>query len=272
MSMATSALYNPYDIRGQVAVVTGASSGFGEATAWRLAEAGCKLVLIARRMDRLLSLKEQLVEMYQVPVHVVQLDMRDLEAVKHFAADLPSEFQEVDILINNAGLALDVTTVSDHLIEDAQCMIETNYLSVVVLTRELVKGMIARNRGHIVNLSSIAGREAYHGGAIYCASKHALDAFSTASRHELVATNVRVTSIAPGAAKTEFSVIRFKGDVQRADAVYEGFDPLTAPDIADNILYALTRPLNVQVADMLVLANQQSSAKTLARVKLAQRS
>eukprot|EP00878_Enallax_costatus_P013588 GHUV01014207.1.p1 GENE.GHUV01014207.1~~GHUV01014207.1.p1 ORF type:complete len:254 (+),score=82.01 GHUV01014207.1:1145-1906(+) len=244
-----------------------ASSGIGEACAWRLAEAGCKLIITARRLDRLEQLKAQLTEKYKVPVHAVQLDMQDLDAVKALPEQLPEEFKQVDILINNAGLALGVSTVGDHNIEDAKTMIETNFLSVVMLTRELVKGMMERNRGHIVNMSSIAGKEAYSGGGLYCGTKFALDAYTTATRHELVGTNIRVTAVSPGAVKTEFSVVRFKGDQQRADDVYKGIDPLTAADIADNVMYALTRPAHVQMCDMLVLATYQCSAKGLARVK-----
>lgn len=265
--MQQSRLYAPYDISGQVALVTGASSGIGLATAKRLAEAGCKLIIVARRADRLAALKAELEAEFKVSVHSVTLDIRDLDAVAQLPAQLPQAFQAVDILINNAGLALGVTTVGEHDIEDAKQMIETNFLSVVALTKAVVGGMMERNRGHIVNMSSIAGKEAYHGGGLYCGSKFALDAYTTATRHELVHTNIRVTSIAPGAVETEFSVVRFKGDKSRADAVYEGIDPLTADDIADNVMYCLTRPVHVQVCDMLVLANYQSSAKGIARVK-----
>lgn len=265
--MQQSRLYTPYDIKGQVALVTGASSGIGLATAQRLAEAGCNLVIVARRSDRLQSLKSELEEEFKVSVHTVSLDLRDLGAVAQLPQQLPEEFRDVGILVNNAGLALGVAAIGGHDIEDAKQMIETNFLSVVALTNEVVKGMIARNRGHIVNMSSIAAKESYHGGGLYCGSKFALDAFTTATRHELVGTNLRVTSILPGAVKTEFSVVRFKGDTAKADAVYEGIDPLTAADIADNVMYAVTRPPHVQVCDMLVLVTHQSSAKTIARVK-----
>eukprot|EP00879_Flechtneria_rotunda_P027488 GHRR01029450.1.p1 GENE.GHRR01029450.1~~GHRR01029450.1.p1 ORF type:complete len:193 (+),score=50.71 GHRR01029450.1:838-1416(+) len=176
---------------------------------------------------------------------------------------------QVHILINNAGLALGVSTVSDHDLEDAQIMWTTNVLSVVALTKQIVKGMLERNKGHIVNMSSIAAKEAYAGGGLYCGTKFALDAYTTAMRHELVGTDIRVTDIQPGAVQTEFSVVRFKGDVQKADAVYEGIDPLTAADIADNVMYALTRPKHVQITDLMTLATYQCSAKGIARVKKA---
>lgn len=268
--MQATKLYTPMDVAGQTVVVTGASSGFGEAMAWRFAEAGCRLVLVARRLERLELLGAQLLDAFQAEVHIAKLDMRDLEAVAAFPASLPAEFKEVDILVNNAGLALGVATVDTQSVEDMRQMMETNYFGVVVLTRELVKGMMARNRGHIVNISSVAGVEAYPGGGLYCASKHALNAYTTATRHELVGTNIRVTTVSPGACLTEFSVVRYKGDKEMADAVYEGMDPVQAADIADNVMYAVTRPAHVQIADILVYATYQSSARTIARPKLQQ--
>ncbi|KAG2444847.1 hypothetical protein HXX76_001588 [Chlamydomonas incerta] len=248
-------------------MITGASSGFGEAMAWRFAEAGCKLVILARRQDRLESLRDQLIFTYHVPVHTIILDVRNLAEVDLLPGQLPAEFAEVDILVNNAGLALGTASVSENSIDDAVTMIETNVTSVIAMTKAFVRGMMERNRGHIVNISSIAASESYGGGSVYCATKHALAAFTTAARHDLVGTAIRVTSISPGAAQTEFSLVRFKGDQEAADAVYRGFDPLTAEDIADNVLYACTRPEHVQIADILVLATNQASAKGIARVK-----
>lgn len=157
----------------------------------------------------------------QTPVHVVApFDLRDTDAVVSLPSNLPAEFREVDILVNNAGLALGVATVTDQDLDDMRRMFETNVFAVVALTREVAKGMAARNRGHIVNVSSVAGVEAYATGGLYCASKHALNAFTTAARHELVGTDVRVTTVSPGACLTEFSLVRFKGDADKADAVY----------------------------------------------------
>lgn len=266
--MQATKLYAPLDVSGRTVLITGASAGFGEAMARRFAELQCRLVLVARRAERLEALKAELEAEFKAAVHVRRLDMRDLEAVAALPGSLPPGFAEVDILVNNAGLALGVATVEMQDVEDMRTMMETNYYSVVVLTREVAKGMVARNRGHIVNISSIAGAEAYAGGGLYCASKFALNAYTTATRHELVGTDVRVTTVSPGACKTEFSVVRFKGDEAKADAVYAGMDPLLAEDIADNVVYAVTRPARVQIADILVLASYQCSAKGIARPKL----
>lgn len=259
--------YASYSIAGQVALITGASAGIGEACAWRLAEAGCKLVLIARREARLAALQHAIQHHYPgVAVHTLAMDVQDLEAIAALPQQLPDEFREVDILLPNAGLALGVAPVHELDMEDAQTMVNTNVLSVMAFVRAFTPGMVARNRGHLIFMSSIAAHEAYSGGSAYTATKHAVDAFANSARHDLVATDVRVTSISPGAVKTEFSVVRFKGDEGKADAVYEGIRPLLASDIADNVLYAATRPPHVQVAEILVFATYQSSAKGLARV------
>lgn len=267
MSQASS-LYAPYSIAGQVALITGASSGIGEAIAWRFAEAGCRLVLLARRADRLEALAAALLKRYGAAVHEVALDVRAIERLAGLPEELPPEFRDVDILVNNAGLALGVAPVQENDLEDLRCMVDTNFSSVVALTRAFTPGMIARKRGHVIIMSSIAGQEAYSGGSMYCATKHAVRAFADAARHDLVGTAVRVTTISPGAVKTEFSSVRFKGDQDKADAVYEGFDSLQAADIADNAIYAATRPPHVQVCDITVFATNQCSAKGLARVKL----
>eukprot|EP00884_Botryococcus_braunii_P018448 jgi/Botrbrau1/5287/Bobra.0391s0008.1 len=264
-----SALYPPYSISNQVVLITGASAGIGEACAWRFAEQGCRLILTARRLDRLEALKSALEDQYKVAIHIAKLDMMDLNAIQEFPSSLPPEFQEVDILVNNAGLALGTNPVQDNDIEDAVTMINTNCTSVVAITKLFVKGMIWRDRGHIINMSSIAGKpQAYPGGSIYCGTKHFLDAFTNAARCDLVGTRIRVTSISPGAVKTEFSNVRFKGDTERADNVYAGIIPLTAADIADNVIYAATRPEHVQIGDITVFAGYQASAQNIARVLL----
>jgi len=259
-----STLYQPYDITGQVAFITGASSGIGEAIAWRMAEAGAAIVVTARRVERLAKLKEEIQAKYNVPVLPLELDMTNLEAIKALPGSLPSEFQKVDILINNAGLALGAEPAHEAETDAVVTMMQTNVTGLIALTRQLSPGMVERKRGHIVNMSSVAGVEGYSGGSGYNASKFAVNGYTIALRHDLVGTPVRVTTISPGAVNTEFSTVRF-GDKSKADAVYEGFDPLVAADIADNTMYALTRPKHVQICDIFVLATKQAAAKAIAR-------
>ena len=246
----------------------GASAGIGEACAWRFADAGCKLVLVARRQDRLESLKKVLMDTYNVHVHTVVLDVRDIDALMDMVGSLPDGFKHIDILVNNAGLALGLDTTDQVNIQDAMQMIDTNVKAVIALTSAVSKTMKERNSGHIINISSVAAHESYKQGGVYCATKHAVDALTVAARHDFVDTDIRVTAISPGAVKTEFSVVRFKGDEQKADDVYAGINPLTAADIADNVLYAATRPPHVQISEINVLATSQCSAKGLARVLL----
>lgn len=194
------------------------------------------------------------------------MDVRDTAGVAALPSALPADFSQVDILVNNAGLALGVDPADALDMNDAITMIECNVTAVVAFTRIFGAAMRERNAGHIINISSIAGKEYYAGGSVYCATKHAVEALTGGARHDFIGTNVRVTGIAPGAVKTEFSVVRFKGDGEKADAVYHGIEPLTAADIADNVLYAATRPPHVQIADITTFATYQASAKGLARV------
>lgn len=259
--------YKPYSIQNKVVLITGASSGIGEACAWRFADAGCKLIILARRLDRLEGLKRDIQQTYPtVAVHTVVLDVRDTEQLVKLPETLPPEFRDIDILLNNAGLALGIYSTDDVDIDDAIQMINTNITSVVALTKVVSASMKKRNSGHIINISSVAAHESYKQGGVYCGTKHAVDALTVAARHDFVDTDIRVTAISPGAVKTEFSVVRFKGDEDKAEQVYEGIHPLTAADIADNVLYAATRPPHVQVTEINVLATYQCSAKGLARV------
>lgn len=198
-------------------------------------------------------------------MHIECLDVQQLAEVAVLPSRLPAEFAEVDILVNNAGLALGTAAIQANDMADAVTMVNTNVLGLLAFCRAFVPGMVARGRGHVINLSSIAGHEAYLGGSVYCATKHAVDAITGSARHDLAGTPVRVTSISPGAVRTEFSVVRTKGDAAAEAAIYAGFDNLTAADIADNIIYAATRPLHVQIADIIVLASAQSSARSVAR-------
>jgi len=257
-----SAIYPSQSLSGDVVLITGATAGIGEACAWRFAEAGCKLVLAGRRTERLEALKTALQAAYTVEVHCATLDVCQLDRVAALPAELP---WTVDILVNNAGLALGVSTADENSMEHVQTMLQTNVMGVAAMAKAFVPGMRSRGKGHLINIGSVAGHFAYAGGSGYCASKFAVDAFTTAARHDLVGTPVRVTVVSPGLCNTEFSTVRL-GSKEAADKVYENIVPLSGADVADNVLYAATRPPHVQVADMIVYATNQSGPKDLARV------
>jgi len=261
-------LYAPLDIAGKVVLITGATAGIGEATAWRFAEAGSKLILLGRRAERLDQLKQALVEAYPgLPeVLTVPFDVQDLARVATLPEDLPASHRDVDVLVNNAGLALGTASVDETDMANVVQMLNTNVTAVIGFVRAFVPGMKARGRGHLINIGSIAGHEAYAGGSVYCATKHAVDAFTTAARHDLVGTPVRVTQISPGMVNTEFSTVRYGGDSAAAGKVYADMVPLVAADVADNIIYAATRPAHVAIADMIVWPTNQAGAKNVARV------
>ncbi|EIE21163.1 NAD(P)-binding protein, partial [Coccomyxa subellipsoidea C-169] len=249
--------------------VTGASSGIGRAAAQQFAEIGAKLILVARRNERLQALKKELEEEHEVvETHTVAIDLQDLDKVSGLVPGLPDGFRDVDVLVNNAGLALGKAPAHENDIADVATMLDTNCKSLVVLTQQVAEGMVKRNWGHIINVSSIAAHEHYAGGSVYCGTKAFVSAFTNATRHDLVGTNVRVTAISPGAVQTEFSNVRFKGNDQAADSVYAGIVPLTADDIADQIVYAATRPSHVQIGEIICYATYQASPTNIARVLL----
>jgi len=226
-----------------VVFITGASSGFGEACAHAFASPNTKLVLAARRTDRLEALQKSL----PCPSHLVTLDVRDKDAVFHAVENLPQDFADVDVLINNAGLALGLGSAQTADLDDWQTMIDTNCTGLVLCTRAILPGMVKRNRGHIVNVGSIAGNWPYPGGNVYCATKAFVHQFSLALRADLLGTAVRVTCIEPGMAETEFSKVRFHGDIEQARKCYEGLTPLSAQDIAETILWTVSRPAHVNI-------------------------
>jgi NADP-dependent 3-hydroxy acid dehydrogenase YdfG len=267
-------------IAGWCALVTGASSGIGAATARALAQEGCNLVLVARRRERLEALRAEILASVSSPspscssrsfpdlrIHTAVLDVRDAEAVSGLLDSLPAEFREVDILVNNAGLALGVDGVSDLSVEDVETMVATNCLALARLTRLCTPGMLARDRGHVVTMGSVAGSHHYGGGAAYCATKAFALAFTNSARSDLVDSQVRVTLISPGAVKTEFGGVRFKGDEAAADKVYEGIDALTAEDCADAVVFSVTRPANCQVGDITLWATRQATPQVYGRRK-----
>ncbi|CAG8660141.1 9001_t:CDS:2 [Ambispora leptoticha] len=235
----------------KIVLITGASAGIGEACAKEFAAAGSNLILTARRVDRLERLKSDLSKKYpQVRIHTLQLDVRDKTNVDKLVPGLPSEFKEVDILVNNAGLVIGLDKINDVTDDAIDTMIDTNVKGLIYVTRAILPGMKERQRGHIINIGSVSGTQVYPGGGIYCASKHAVNAISRTLLLELVDTPIRVTEINPGMVETEFSIVRFKGDKEKAGKVYQGFNPLTGEDIAETIIFAASRPDHVNIAGM----------------------
>lgn len=236
--------------------ITGASSGIGRASAVRLAQSDVHLILLARSLDKLQDLKTKLAHAARVSVY--PLDVQDRGAVESVFADLAAEGIEIDVLVNNAGLALGMHDIVDGDPADWDTMIDTNVKGLLYMTKAALQGMVARNRGHIVNVGSIAGTQAYAKGAVYCATKAAVRFISDALRQEVVAHNIRVTNIQPGMAETSFSTVRFKGDEAKADAVYAGIEALTPEDVADAIAYAIGVPEHVQISELTIMPTHQA--------------
>jgi len=243
----------------RVAVVTGASSGFGEATARSLAAEGFTLVVGARRMDRLAALAAE------TGARALSLDVRDLASIARFVASIGAEYGHIDVLVNNAGLSAGLDPVAEGQDDDWVQMMETNVLGVLRVTRACLPLLRKAERAHIVNLGSVAGFEVYPGGVGYTASKHAVRAISKTLRLELLGEPIRVTEIAPGLAETEFSLVRFKGDRERAAAPYQGLQPLVATDIADCIVWVVTRPAHVNIDEIVVRPIGQATVRDYAR-------
>ena len=245
------------------ALITGATSGIGEACALQFAKLGYSLILFARREDRLLALKNEL-EKDGVNVLTFNVDVRDESQVSGAINSFPSTVKSnLKVLINNAGLAVGRGVISEGVIDDWERMIDTNIKGLLHISKEIIPILKTNKKGHIFNLSSIAGKEVYMDGNVYCASKHAVDALSKSMRMELVSHSIRVTNIAPGAIETEFSLVRFNGDDQVAGAVYDGFTPLSADDVADTIYYAASLPPHVNLNDITIMPSAQASATVL---------
>jgi 3-hydroxy acid dehydrogenase/malonic semialdehyde reductase len=253
-----------YSLTGKIVLVTGASSGIGEACARAFADAGAKLILAARRYERLQTLAAEL----KVPTHLIELDVRDQGAVAKAIADLPTEWQEIDILLNNAGLSRALAKIQDYDITDMDEMVDTNIKGLLYVTRAVTPGMVARQCGHIINIGSIAGHWTYPNGAVYCATKAAVKSISEGLKFDLNGTPVRVSSVDPGLVETEFSVVRFHGDAERAKKVYDGIRPLTGEDVADVVLFCATRPPHVNVNDVIMMPVAQASASVVYRQPL----
>ena len=242
----------------KTAFITGATSGIGKSTAIHFALKGINLVLCGRRQDRLDALEKELGK--EVQIHTLNFDIRSKEAVHAAIASLPSEFSQIDILINNAGNAHGLDTIQDGSIDDWDAMLDINVKGLLYVSKALIPQMIARKSGHIINIGSTAGKEVYPKGNVHCASKHAVDAINQGMRIDLNGTGVRVGAVNPGLVETEFSNVRFKGDEERADSVYKGFQPLKPEDIADIIYFVVTRPYHVNIADLVVMPTAQASS------------
>lgn len=250
---------------GKIAFVTGASGGIGAATALAFAQEGARLLLAARRADKLADVARRALELGAPAVHSVALDVRSRSAVEGVIEGLPPEWGEIDILVNNAGLSRGLEKLYAGSADDWEEMIDTNVKGLLWVTRAVVPGMVARGRGHVVNLGSIAGEMTYPNGAVYCASKAAVQSINDGLRQDVLGTPVRVTAVNPGMVETEFSLIRFHGNAERARQTYARVEPLTAEDIADAILWAVTRPAHVNVARITLTPVAQANPFMLQR-------
>jgi 3-hydroxy acid dehydrogenase/malonic semialdehyde reductase len=249
----------------KIALITGATSGFGKAAALILAANGYDVIITGRRMELLDELAETIQRQTGADVLKLNFDVRTLSQVEMAIESLTEKWANIDLLINNAGLAVGLGPIHTGVPEDWDRMIDTNVKGLLYVTRKVTPGMVERKSGHIINISSIAGREAYPNGAAYCGSKHAVQAITHAQRVELLPYGIKVSSICPGMADTEFSLVRFKGDMGKADNVYKGLTPLHAEDIADTILFMVTRPKHVNIDDILIMATDQASARDFHR-------
>ena len=248
----------------KVVMITGATSGIGMACARKFAENGDRLILTGRNEDRLADIKKELVAQ-GADVLTLAFDVRDREKASQAVKTLPAEWQEIDVLVNNAGLALGLEPEYEGNLDDWETMIDTNIKGLLTMTRLVVPGMVQRNRGHIINVGSVAGDAAYAGGNVYCATKAAVKALTDGLRIDVAHTAIRVTNLKPGLVETNFSNIRFHGDSERAANVYKGVKPLTGDDIADVAVYAANAPAHVQIAEVLILATHQASGSVIVR-------
>ncbi len=239
--------------------ITGASSGIGAATARRFAQAQSRLILCARRIDLLNELTDNLKKEFNVQIHHFPLDVQNADAVKNAIDNLPDHWRDIDILINNAGLARGMSKLHEGDIKDWEEMIDTNLKGLLYISRAILPGMVTRNKGHIINLGSIAGHQVYPHGNVYCATKFAVRGLTESLRSDLVGTDIRVSLISPGMVETEFSQVRFHGDKHRAKSVYQGLKPLSGDDIADSIYYAASAPKHVNISEIIIMPVAQAS-------------
>lgn len=256
-------------LKNQIVLITGASSGIGAACAKIFATGGAQLILAARRIDKLDRLAKELVETGLIPsanqIHLLELDVRDRLKVESALNTLPEDWKAIDILINNAGLSRGLDKLHEGNFQDWEEMIDTNVKGLLYMTRYIVPGMVNRGRGHVVNIGSIAGRQTYPKGNVYCASKAAVKVISEGLKQDLLGTPVRVTEIEPGLVETEFSNVRFHGDAEKAKNVYQGLTPLTPDDVADVVYFCATRSPHVNISEILLVPTDQASATLVHR-------
>jgi 3-hydroxy acid dehydrogenase / malonic semialdehyde reductase len=253
------------DLSKKIVFITGASSGIGLACAHAFAAEDARLILSARRKDRLEALKEKLKKDHGTEVLTIKLDVRSQPAVEKAVKDLPASWRDIEVLVNNAGLSRGIDKLHEGKLDDWEEMIDTNVKGLLYVSRAVIPGMVERGKGTIINLGSIAGHEVYPGGNVYCATKFAVDALTRGLRHDLVDTPIRVCTVDPGLVETEFSMVRFRGNEQRAKTVYQNLTPLTGADVADAVLYCATRPPHVQIAEVIILPTNQASTTLVYR-------
>lgn len=249
----------------RTALITGATAGIGYETALLLAQNNYRLIVTGRRKNRLMAIKSELESLSGKPVMALTFDVRSKNETENALNSLPEEWKKIDVLLNNAGLAAGLAPINSADVDDWETMIDTNVKGLLYVSRVVTPWMIARKTGHIINISSVAGKEAYPNGSVYCGTKHAVQAISKAMRIELLSSGIKVTTIAPGAVETEFSLVRFKGDSEKAANVYKGFTPLSGKDIAETILFVLSRPPHVCIDDLLIMPTAQASARDFNR-------
>jgi 3-hydroxy acid dehydrogenase / malonic semialdehyde reductase len=254
-----------FSVKNLVVLVTGSSSGIGLACARIFAQAGAKVILSARRAERLEILAKELHQEFSTDVYSLPMDVTDRLQVETQLKSLPEDWSKIDILINNAGLSRGLDKLYEGSIQDWEEMIDTNIKGLLYVTRSVVPGMVERGRGHVINLGSLAGHQTYPRGNVYCGTKVAVRAISEGLKQDLLGTPIRVTSVDPGLVETEFSKVRFRGDEERADGVYQGLTPLTAEDVADTVFYCATRPLHVNINEVLMMPTDQSGSTLVHR-------
>jgi 3-hydroxy acid dehydrogenase/malonic semialdehyde reductase len=252
-------------LKNKIVFITGSTSGIGKACAIKFAKAGANLILCARRIELLTKLANELTKEYQIKIHFGKVDVRNKDEVDHFVNSIPEEFGKIDILVNNAGLSRGLEKFYEDDFSNWEEMIDTNVKGLLYVTRAVVPGMVERMNGHIINIGSVAGHEAYPKGGIYCGTKHAVDAITKSLRMDLIDKNIRVSTVDPGLVETNFSNIRFHGDEERAKNVYKGLTPLTGKDVAEAVLFIASRPKHVNIGEIIILPTNQASATIVHR-------